>query len=284
MSGRSILMQNQQEAGKFSFMKKTALFVLSMLLVMAAAMPSISLAQDYVLGEGDLIKITVYENDDLTTQARVSGDGVVNFPLIGARKVGGKTVGFVEDEIEKLLADGFIINPHVTIFIIEYRSQKVTVLGEVNKPGIVELSGNVTLLEALSKAEGLTANAGDTVLIKRKSVDGKDGDGIVVNLKDLTEKGDSASNPVLMDGDSVFVTKSGFVYVTGEVNKPGAYKLEKDTTVLKAIALAGGLTDKSSEGRTTITRKVDGVESKFKVQMGDIVQPDDVVEVPQSFF
>jgi polysaccharide export outer membrane protein len=265
-------------------MKKTIYFGMFLFFVLMAGMVPASFAQDYIIGEGDLIRISVYENDDLITQARVSGEGVINFPLVGTVSIGGLTVPEAEKKIEAQLSQGYIINPHVAIFIAEYRSRKVTLLGEVNKPGIVELSGNVTLLEGLSKAEGLTQNAGDSIVIKRKTKDGKDGEYITINLKDLTEKGDPASNPFLLDGDSVFITKSGFVYVTGEVNKPGAYKVEKDTTVLKAIALAGGLTDKAAPKRTEMNRKQNGEDKKFKVQMGDLVQPDDVIEVPESFF
>lgn len=237
-----------------------------------------ALAQGYVLGEDDLLKITVYENDDLVTRARVNGDGRIRVPLIGEVQVGGLTVHEAEEKITKLLADGFLIDPHVAIFVEEYRSKKVTILGEVEKPGLYELSGDVTLLEIISKAEGLTEKAGSAVLVKRST------SYISINLKDLTENGDASANIPLQDGDSIFVTKSGFVYVTGEVKKPGAYKFEDGATVMKAIALAEGLTDKAAPGRTEVVRKVDGEEEKFRADMNFQVMPEDVVSVPESFF
>jgi len=249
-------------------------------------------AQDYVLGEGDLLRISVYENDDLTTQTRVSGDGKITFPLVGEFAVGGLTVHDAEAKLTRLLADGFILEPHVTMFIMEYRSQRVTILGEVVKPGLYELNGNVTLLEIISRAGGLNLNAGDTALIQKKSdnphpVEGVDQDKIysTVNLKALMEKGDMSANYIVQDGDSIFITKSGFVYVMGEVQRPGAYKMEAGTTVMKAIALAGGLTDKAAPGRTKLLRKIDGAEKEMeKVDMNSVVKPDDVITVPESYF
>jgi len=262
---------------------------LVIVLLLAAALPSKVMAQDYILGEGDLLRITVYENDDLTTMARVSGDGKISFPLVGELELGGQTVREAQFKLTKALADGYIKDPHVTIFVAEYRSKKVTILGEVSKPGLYELSGNITLLELISKAGGLTAGAGETAIIQRKKQPGvkqaDDGQFINVNLKNLMEKGDLADNKAVQDGDSIFVTKSGFVYVTGEVSKPGAYKVEDGTTVMKAIALAGGFTEKAAKGRTNLIRKVEGKDEEIDhVDMNFIVKPDDLITVPESYF
>ena len=239
-------------------------------------------AQEYVLGAGDLLKITVYENDDLTTNARVSGDGMVSVPLVGDMKVGGMTVSDAEKRIAKALGKGYVVDPHVAVFVVEYKSKKVTILGEVMKPGLYELDGNSTLLEIISKAGGLTDKAGSTVSIKRKGR--KKDTSLAINLKRLFEKGDMSANINVKDGDDIFVTQSGLVYVTGQVNKPGAYKYEEGMTVMKAIALAEGLTDKASSGRASLIRKMDGRERKTKVDMSATVMPDDVISVPESFF
>ena len=242
-------------------------------------------AQEYVLGAGDLLKITVYENDDLTTNTRVNGDGMVNVPLVGNMKVGGMSVSDAEKKISKALGHGYIVDPHVSIFVVEYKSKKVTILGEVMKPGLYELDGNSTLLEIISKAGGLTEKAGNTVSIKRKKGGSKGKDTTIkVNLKALFEKGDMSKNIYVQDGDNIFVTQSGLVYVTGEVKKPGAFKFEQGMTVMKAIALAEGLTDKAAPGRTKLIRKKGGKEQKTKVDMSEPVMPDDVISVPESFF
>lgn len=112
----------------------------------------VALAQDYIVGEEDILKITVYDNPDLSTTARVSGDGMIKFPLIGEIKVAGLTTSQISREIASRLADGYVIDPHVSVFIEEYKSKKTTILGQVVKPGIYALSGNTTFLELLSKA------------------------------------------------------------------------------------------------------------------------------------
>ncbi len=110
------------------------------------------MAQDYILGGGDLLKITVYQNDDLTTETRVSGNGMISVPLIGKMKVAGETPGDVEQKIVQKLSQGYIIDPHVTVFVEEYKSKRVTILGEVAKPGVYELTANASILEIISKA------------------------------------------------------------------------------------------------------------------------------------
>ena len=269
-----------------------------------------ALAQDYILGGGDLLKITVYQNEDLTTETRISGNGMISVPLIGKMKVAGQTPGDVEQKIVQKLAQGYIIDPHVTVFVEEYKSKRVTILGEVAKPGVYELTANASILEIISKAGGLTDKAGDTIVIKRQKTaapgsstpkavsDNTGGEEAVqaaeradpdetylrLNLKELMEKGNLAENPGVQDGDNIFVTKSGFIYVTGEVKMPGAYKFEEGTTVMKAIALAQGLTDKAAPGRTKLIRKIDGKDESMKVNMEYPVKQDDVISVPESFF
>ncbi len=254
---------------------------------MALWAPAWCPAQDYVLGEGDLLKITVYESDDLTTVTRVSGDGAISFPLVGQVKVAGLTVLGAEQKLTGLLSNGYVNNPQVSIFVTEFKSRKVTILGEVKNPGLYELNANASLIEMISRAGGFTEKAGDTLVVQRKAAggaDGPQGTAITVDLKELMEKGNVSSNLPLLDGDSIFITKSGFVYVTGEVQKPGAYKVEKDTTIIKAITLAGGLTEKAAPGRTKLIRTVGGKEQTIKAGMGDTVQADDVITVPESFF
>jgi polysaccharide export outer membrane protein len=286
-----------------------------------------SAQQEYVIGEGDLLRITVYDHPDLATESRVSGDGKISFPLIGEVTVHELAVADAEKVIEKLLGDGYIIKPQVHIFIVEYKSKKVTVLGEVAKPGIVVLRGASTLMEVLSDAGGITPNAGDAIVITRKLIkpspermlvrslgeknnknDPKERDiadaihsrltgsndsnenrkndelNVIVDTNRLFEEGDVTANVPVQAGDSIYVPKAAFVYVNGEVKTPAAYKITKGLTVLKAITLAGGFTIKASEGRTKIIRKTDKGEVRIKAKMDDLVMPDDIIMVPESFF
>ncbi len=258
------------------------------LLVFAAvlvpmAFPSTALSEDYVVGERDVLRITVYDHSDLTTVARVSGEGTISFPLIGEVKVSGLTVPQIGARIEKMLADGYIVNPQVIVFIEEFRSKKVTAIGEVVKPGLYELPGQTTFLELLSRAGGLTKDAGDTAIVKRKQGQGEES--FTIDLKRLVEQGDTSADMNLQDGDSIYIQKAGFFYVSGEVKKPDAYKFEEGTTVLKAITMAGGFTDKAAEKRIKIKRKEGRKEITLeKVGLDELVKADDVIVVPESFF
>lgn len=241
-------------------------------------------ARDYVLGEGDVLKITVYGHEDLTTLERISGEGAINFPLIGRVKVSGLTVPDVSRKLAGLLADGYLVSPQVSIFIEEFRSKKTVIMGEVRKPGLYELKGNTSFLELVSMAGGLTENAGDTAIIKRKTRSEEESVR-TVDLQRLLEEGDQSFNIMMLDGDSVFVPTAGLFYVTGEVRKPDAYKHKEGTTVIHAITMAGGLTDKAAAGRIRIIRKENGKERVIsRVKMDEPVYPDDVIVIPESFF
>lgn len=254
--------------------------------VMTFCIVSVSFAQDYIIGEGDVLKINVYDNDDLTTTARVSGDGVIVMPLIGQVEVKGLTLSKIAQKIAARLSDGYVVNPQVNIFIQEFRSKKAFIMGEVNKPGLCVLPGQTTFLALLSEAGGLTKDAGDRAIIKRKSNPSDTSENIItVNLKKLIEKGDTTQDTLIMDGDNVYIPKARVFYITGEVKKPDVYKYEEGSTVLKAISAAGGFTDKASKGRVKIIRKVKGVEEVIeKVRNDELVLPDDVIVIPESFF
>lgn len=248
------------------------------------AAPSDSL--DYRVGEGDVLRVLVYDNPDLETTTRISGNGTILFPLIGEVKIDGYTVSEVAQDISGKLAQGYIVDPQVSVFVQEFRSQKTMIMGEVKVPGLYELSGPSSLMELISKAGGLTIDAGDLVTIKRKDSEQPAIDKIIsVSLKNLLEEKESVSNLMIVDGDRVFVPRAGVFYVTGQVNKPAAYKLEEGTSVIKAITMAGGFTELASQRKIQIIRKVDNRESVLKkVPLHTPVQADDVIVVPESFF
>ncbi len=251
--------------------------------------PAASFAADseYRIGEGDVIKIEVYDHADLTSVARVSGEGVIHFPLIGQVRISGMTIPEVSQLLAEKLSDGYIVNPQISVFIEEFRSKKVTIMGQVNSPGLYELSGPTTLLELISKAEGLNREAGDYLTIRRSSPEtGTGGEQMIpINLKDLLERGDTSLDIAIRDGDNVFVPKAGIIFVTGQVNRPDAYKLEKGETLIQAITMAGGFTNLASQKKVKIIRKVQGRESVLEnVSMHTPILPGDVIVVPESFF
>lgn len=261
-------------------MAKRLLLVL--LLLFSAA--GLSYSADYLIGPGDVIEISVYDNDDLKTRVRVGDDGSIIMPLLGQVKVDEMTIPQVSGKITALLADGYLINPQVNVFVTEFRSQKVVVLGRVKQPGLIELSGSISLLELISKAGGLEIDAGDTATIKRQE-NGKDTI-IAIDLLSLIEGGDLSQNLPVRDGDTVVISKAGMCYVTGEVEQPGSYPCGEGATVLKLIALANGFTGKASKSSVRIVRVVNDKKTVLKdVDLDStLVYDNDVIVVPESFF
>lgn len=258
----------------------TWIFVLTILLF--CAVPGAKAVDDYVVGPGDVLSITVYGHDDLKTTVRVTSNGYIVIPLIGQVSVGDMKTSAVADKLVSLLADGYIVSPQVNIFIEEFRSKKAVVLGHVNQPGLVELRGEMTFLELLSQSGGLKDGVGKTATVKR-TVDGKQ-KVIVVDLKSLIEGGDLSQNILIIDGDAVYIAKGGTCYVTGEVDDPDAYPCD-NVTVLQMIALAGGFTGKAAKSSVRVVRVVDGERTLLKnVDLDSSVQPDDIIVVPESFF
>ncbi|HUK56993.1 MAG TPA: polysaccharide biosynthesis/export family protein [Nitrospiria bacterium] len=229
-------------------------------------------SQDYVLGPRDVLNITVYDHKDLETKVRVSEDGKITFPLLGEIAVSGLTVQQLERKITALLANGYIIDPHVGIFVEEFRVV-VYVTGEVNKPGSYPYEEGMTAIKAISLAGGLTEKAADGKITVTRKAQGAQETTLQVGLHDL-----------IRPDDVLQIPEKRWVYVTGEVKKPGSYLYDDQMTILKAITLAGGLTDKAAPGRTQIIRKKDGKEDTIRVKMEDSILPEDVIVVPESFF
>ena len=250
---------------------------------------SMGTCENYIVGPGDTLNINVYEHPDLTTTVQVDGGGAIRFPLIGEFEVTGMDVSELSQAIEKKLADGYIVNPQVAIVVKEYRSRKATILGQVNAPALYELRGRITLLELISTAGGLTADAGKHAYLTRTlSENGganEPKEVIKIDLKKLVEEGDTTQNILISNGDSIFISRMEKIYVTGEVKYAGAYPYEEGLTVIKAITNARGFTDRASATNIQIIRKDNGIEQVLsKVKMDDRVMPEDVIVVPESFF
>jgi len=232
------------------------------ILLLIALAAGFSYSADYIVGPGDVLEISVYDHPDLQTRVRVGSDGAIVMPLLGQVEVAELTTTGVGEKITALLADGYLVNPQVNVFVIEFRSKKVGVLGRINQPGLIELSGSISLLDINPRAGGLEKDAGETATVKR-TVDGKDTI-IPIDLESLIEGGNMSQNIAILDGDTVVISKSGMCFVTGEVNEPGTYPCGGGTTVLKMIALANGFTGKASKGGVRIVRIVGDEKTVFK--------------------
>lgn len=250
---------------------------------------------DYVVGAQDMLTITSYDQADLSGKFTVEADGSFTYPMIGRVKAGGMTLRQVEAQVKKQLKDeGFFNNPQITVAVDQYRSQKIFVVGEVRTPGSYPLSGDMNLVEALARAGSTLPTASGEVVIVHPTSGHSSGpvlpnqesaDNVVrIDIRDL-QNGSLSQNAALRDGDTIFVPRAESVYVFGQVKNPGAYALQqKSTTVLQALSLAGGVTDRGSIGRIKIARIVNGEKREIRVKLGDMVQPGDTIIVEERFF
>lgn len=203
---------------------------------------------DYLIGPGDLLDIKVLEAKELDTEARVNARNIITFPLLGKVEVGGLTSQEVEKKLKELLTEKYMHDPHLVVYIKEYKSQRVAVLGSVNKPGSYEILGRGNLLDGLALAEGLSDKAGSVAYVSRRDSNGNE-NSVVINLNELLNQGKSGLNIPIYMGDVIYVPESGVFYVDGDVNHPGSFPLKGKVTVSKAVAVAGGVskTGKASD-------------------------------------
>ncbi len=271
-----------------------AALLVSVLTTAIAAQSAAPQGTDYVVGPQDVLTITSYDQADLSGKFAVETDGTFTFPLIGRFKAGGLTLRTVEEHLKaQLKSDGYFRNPQITVAVEQYRSQKVFVVGEVRTPGPYSISGDMKLVEALARAGSTLPTASGEVVIVHRTDDrvtgpilptGEDADNIVrVDLREL-QNGGFASNTVLRDGDTIFVPRAESIYVFGQVKNPGAYPLQqRGTTVLQALSLAGGVSDRGSTSRIRIVRIVDGQKKELRVTLSDVIRPGDTIIVSERF-
>lgn len=262
--------------------KLTALLVF-VLLVMSAQ----SHAQDreYALGAGDVIRITVFQNPDLTTETRVSENGNITFPLVGSVSVGGRSIANAEKNIADHLRDGgYVLQPQVSILPLQIRGNQVAVLGHVNKPGRYPLETlNTRLSDMLATAGGISSTGSDEVIL----VGERDGKPlrVTINIPEIFAAGDFSKDQKLHDGDRIYVQRAPSFYIYGAVNKPGIYRLEDRMTVMQGLATGGGITARGTESGLRIHRR--GKSDKIDVIEPDLNQslaPNDVIYVKESLF
>jgi polysaccharide biosynthesis/export protein len=260
-------------------MKSLILF----LTLMQLAAPH-STTSEYVVGPKDKLSITVFDEPALTKLITVDGDGTFDYPLIGRVRASGLSVRAIQEDVTERLKKDYLVNPQVAIEVETYRSQSVYVTGQVRLPGAVPLMGNMTVMEALSRAGSPTPDAGSYIVINRRAVgDANQPAQERVAMSDL--QNGRVRTMGLHDGDTIFVPKAETFFVTGQVRNPGPYLLDGDVTVAKALSMAGGVTERGSRSRIRITRIVDGKQVVVKtVKPDDLVRPGDSVDVLTRLF
>jgi len=275
----------------------SAVVLCGMVFCLGPALAQVKKSTEYIIGPKDLLEINVFGLSELDTTARVSEDGMITVALLGEVQVGDLTKSGVEKKLTQLFEERFLKNPQVTVFIKEYRSQIVSLLGAVNEPGDYELLGRQTLLQIISQAGGLTEDAGKGIIVIRKQPDGSN-KSREIPVEELVEKGNVQLNIVLQPGDiiNIPIDKTVRVYVFGQVKKPGALEVKKSNipTLLRAIAQAGGFSERANKGNVNIKRKdAEGQEIQMTVNAKAIIKgkkkdiqlhENDVVYVPESIF
>jgi len=251
---------------------------------------------DYGVGPKDLLEIRVLELPELNVERRVTDGGTIDLPMLGDFSVSGLSASQVRDKLEKMLTEKYVNHANVSVVIKEFGNKPLAVLGAVQKPGSLNISGAWTLLQAISAAGGLTERAGKTIYVLRRAENGLS-DTLEINVDDLLHSSATQWNVPLQPGDIVNVEakRTIRVFCLGAVKSPGALEFDGDDriTLLTVIARAGGLTDKAASKVRVKRRASDGKDSEIVINFGRVVsgkdpdpklQADDVVIVKESFF
>ena len=249
------------------------------------ALPSSTVTNTRV-GAGDVLRVTVFGQPDLSAEVGVNDQGIITLPLIGGLSVNDLTTSQIIAKISAAYLDKqYLKHPEISVEVIQLRSQMVSILGEVNQPGRYPIPGRLTVLELLATAGGLTRDADSNITLLRRPTDNNIQDvRIPIQLGDANTADNAPLDVDLSSGDVIYVNKKKLFYIHGEVNRPGSYAMEPDMNVMRAVSLGGGLTLRASERRMSIYRITDEHASQFGVRMTDPVQPGDVIYVKESFF
>ncbi len=309
-------------------MKKSNVFLLnflSLFLSLLVSFPGLGIGatsakQSYIIGRDDVLDISVWQSPDLTKTLAVSPEGTIAYPILGDIPASGRTTHEIQQDIKKRLSEGYVKDPKVTVAVKEYNSKKILVFGEVQKPGLYKLKGNLPLLELLFLVGGVKTDAKRMTIIRPikneeseaipeplrepSSDQGSAGQDfsssaakpIEVDLIALLSRGDLTQNLFIHPGDTIYVSSGtgARYYVLGQVKKPGPYEWVQEITVLEAIKVAGGATEKAALNRINVMRTLPGGQkTSSKVNVGAIMQgkgkddtyvkAGDLVIVPESW-
>lgn len=240
---------------------------------------------EYKLGPGDSIRVQVFQNPDLTVEARVSENGSIRYPLIGNVQLGGLSIGEAEKRIaDALVKGGYLKSPQVNLNLLQVRGNQVAVLGQVQKPGRFPLeTTGVRASEMLAAAGGVTPQGDDLLVVT--GVRGGQPFRKTIDIPSLFAGSRPEDDIVIQNGDTLYVSRAPVFYIYGEAQRPGPYRVERGMTVMQAIAAGGGVTPRGSENRLKLHRPgPDGKVIETTPKLTDLVEPNDVIYVRESLF
>jgi len=253
-----------------------------------AGAPAAAAAAEYRFGAGDVVRVVVYQNPDLTLETRVSETGVISYPLLGSVRIGGLGVSAAE----KLIADGlkngnFVKAPQVTLILLQIKGNQASVLGQVNRPGRYPIeTTDMRMTDLLANAGGVATTGGDIVVLSgtrggkpfRMEID-------LPSVFGPNTAAGGASDVLIQNGDVLWVDRAPLVYIYGEVQRPGPMRLERGMTLMQALASGGGLNQRGTERGIRVHRKsADGKVQVVQPGMDDSLKEGDVVYVKESLF
>jgi len=247
---------------------------------------------DYTLGPGDVLRVDVFEVEELSGVTTIAPNGTAGLPLVGRIPAAGSTVVDVEAEIERRLADGLLQDPQVSVSVEEHRSQPVSVVGAVKEPGVYQLRGRRRLVDVVALAGGLDPEAGEYVVVSRGDASGRQEQRIRVRAL-LESAGDESANPLIQPHDVVRVEKAGIVYVLGSVQRPGGFPIreQEPMTILSAVSLAEGSESTASLQKARVIRGRGAGKQEIPVRLRDVLNgraedfelvANDIVYIPDS--
>ena len=233
---------------------------------------------DYLLGSGDLIQVTVFESEELNAKVRVSSRGFITLPLLGQVEVKHMTARNAEVHIEDLYREKYIKNPHVSVFVEEHFSQRITLIGQFKTPGTYDYLSKMRLLDVMALAGGLSEEASHTAQIRRMGEKGQS-QTILIDLEKIVREGKDELNIEMNGGDVVFVPEAGMFFVDGAVRLPGAYHIKNRTKLVEALSVAGGLAPYAKTETIILVRHMEGGERKvLELKMDDMEVQETAIE------
>lgn len=232
---------------------------------------------EYLLGSGDLLQIKVFEAEELTSSVRVSSRGFVTLPLIGQIMIKGLTAREAEQKIEDKYRERYIKDPHVSIFVEEHFSQRITLVGQFKNPGTYDYLSKQRLLDVIALGGGLSEKAGQIVQIRRGDNGQEKREVYIVDLDHLIKQGNEQLNIKINGGDVIFVPEAGVFFVDGAVRRPGSYPIKHRTIVQEALMEAGGLSPYANKESLQLVRVIDGKRQIIKLDLSKVESKELVV-------